>query len=354
MAIGADTTLQKLVDSFLTQSWSMWASLTPGDWWNDGITQAVAGRAALLELSLIMQARRLGLSYATASLKAAGITSKTANGLQLIYPRFNTTPWDVMHRTALAYRSQAVKTPTVRPASWSSTGSEDKATVQRYIDAAYSTMRMNAFDDSHSGMNQSTLDQYSNSGVTEYVRVLHPELSRTGSCGFCAVVSTRVFKTKHLMPLHHNCRCGVAPVNGETGVGLDPDDLQKVYDAAFINRADDTSKAKNNALMNQRVTIRPNGELGAIIDRNHADEKPVLETNVDQPDRQMTRQALERMRTHARNMAGAYKDMIANGYDRKSYRIDGHTYIFKKSAHMRQAMQWNEDTYRRLSLTMAS
>lgn len=345
-----DALLTRLVDEFVRQAWIIWRSLTPGDWWNDGVTQAAAGRSVLLELSMIAQARRLGISYAENVLRTIGVTPGGA-GADLVFPRLgDVTPWDVMLRTATAYRSASVKNPTVRPTEWPDADSVDSKTVQEWIDAAFNDLKLNAGDDAHSAMTQSSLRKFSDSGVTQYLRVLHPELSRTGSCGFCAVLSTRTYSTRHLMPVHRNCKCGVAPLGGDIGDGyqLNYDDLEKVYDAADWH-ADYDSRDKVMRLMQQRVTFRPSGELGQVIDRNDASEKQVLTPDVLSPDLKLTRVQLERMRDHARSMASAYRTMLASDEESRQFRIDGHTYTFKQSTHLREAMQWNDDTYKRLS-----
>ncbi|KAA8829330.1 hypothetical protein [Bifidobacterium tissieri] len=350
-----DALLTRLVDEFVRQAWIIWRSLTPGDWWNDGVTQAAAGRTALLELSMIAQARRLGISYAENVLRAIGVTPG-GTGADLVLPRLgDVTPWDVMLRTATAYRSSAVKNPTVRPTEWPDADSVNSKTVQEWIDAAFNDLKLNAGDDAHSAMTQSSLRKFSDSGVDGYLRVLHPELSRTGSCGFCAVLSTRTYSTRHLMPVHRNCKCGVAPFTGDTmdigdGYQLNYDDLQKVYDAAEANAGYDLdSRDKVMLMMQQRVTFRPNGELGQVIDRNHVKEKQVLTPDVPPPDLKLTRVQLERMRDHAQKMAGAYKTMLVSGDKSRQFRIDGHTYTFKQSTHLREAMRWNDDTHKRLS-----
>ena len=48
-----------LVNQYVSQAHRMWDMLTPADWWNDGVTFAVAARMALLEMALIQQVRRL-------------------------------------------------------------------------------------------------------------------------------------------------------------------------------------------------------------------------------------------------------------------------------------------------------
>ena len=81
-----------LVNQYVSQAHRMWDMLTPADWWNDGMTFAVASRMALLEMALIQQVRRLGVSYANETLKLVGVTPK-GDVPSLVFPRDNTDPW---------------------------------------------------------------------------------------------------------------------------------------------------------------------------------------------------------------------------------------------------------------------
>ena len=65
---------QRLVNEYVRLARTMWLSLTPADWWNDAVTYGAAARLALLELALIGQVRRLGISYADQTLRMVGIT----------------------------------------------------------------------------------------------------------------------------------------------------------------------------------------------------------------------------------------------------------------------------------------
>ena len=64
---------QRLVNEYVRLARTMWLSLTPADWWNDAVTYGAAARLALLELALIGQVRRLGISYADQTLRMVGV-----------------------------------------------------------------------------------------------------------------------------------------------------------------------------------------------------------------------------------------------------------------------------------------
>lgn len=98
---------------------------------------------------------------------------------------------------------------------------------------------------------------------TAWRRVVRPELSAGGSCGLCVAVSTRLFKSAELQPLHERCKCLVLPVvvsGGETfdpGLDLNAADLGQLYrDAGSTSRED---------LKRTRYRIESHGELGPVL-----------------------------------------------------------------------------------------
>lgn len=69
-----------------------------------------------------------------------------------------------------------------------------------------------------------------------YRRIIHPELSKTGTCGLCFVAADRVYQDINTWSLHPNCHCTVLPIvkrsNGtvdDPGLKLSRDDLNAVY-----------------------------------------------------------------------------------------------------------------------------
>lgn len=72
-------------------------------------------------------------------------------------------------------------------------------------------------------------------GITGWRRVIHPELSRGGTCGLCiAAAAGRVYTTGNLEPIHKGCHCGVLPIVGgdDPGDALNRLDLGDLYDDA--------------------------------------------------------------------------------------------------------------------------
>jgi hypothetical protein len=97
-------------------------------------------------------------------------------------------------------------------------------------------------------------------GVTGYRRVVHPELSRTGTCGLCIVASDQVYHSAELLPIHGNCHCTVLPIVGELdpGSGLNNMTLGDFYAAA----GDSTFGAD---LKKTRFVVNEHGEYGPVL-----------------------------------------------------------------------------------------
>lgn len=96
-------------------------------------------------------------------------------------------------------------------------------------------------------------------GITGFRRILHPELSRTGSCGLCIVASDNVYKVSQLMPLHNLCKCTVLPIIGslDPGNSLNNLTLADLYAAAGSTHGHD--------LKNTKVVVRQHGEYGPVL-----------------------------------------------------------------------------------------
>lgn len=90
-------------------------------------------------------------------------------------------------------------------------------------------------------------------------RVIHPELSRTGTCGLCIAASDRVYRVKELMPMHGRCKCTTAAVTREfdPADALNAVDLKQLYDVAG-----GTSSVE---LKRTRYQVDDHGELGPVL-----------------------------------------------------------------------------------------
>lgn len=328
-----------LVNQYVSQAHMIWNALTPSDWWNDGMTYAVAARMALLEMALIQQVRRLGVSYANETLRLVGVSPK-GDVPGLVFPRDNTDPWLVAQRPADTYRSLAVETPQIRPKEWPSRTDETFQEVDKWLEQAFNRLRTTVDEDVSRAQTSATLDRYKGSKVLEYRRVLHPELSKTGSCGLCVVAADRWYSTSNLMPLHANCHCGVAPAGSDydPGFQLNQKDLKRLYDEA--------GGTSSSALKQVRVKTITHGELGPVLLAEDAEDTPDPVPSKDSdawhtPDRQSTLAQCRRMENRAIEFNRRYKEVQKAGKP-VTFRYEGRTFTFKPSKNLKQAMAWQK------------
>jgi len=103
-----------------------------------------------------------------------------------------------------------------------------------------------------------------------YRRVVHPELSRTGTCALCIAAADRRYNIQDLMPLHQRCKCTVLPITSgnDPGGAFDQDEkFADAYRMALSNRAKD--------LKDVRVRYEWNDELGpTLADAEHRSTHP--------------------------------------------------------------------------------
>ncbi len=119
--------------------------------------------------------------------------------------------------------------------------------------------------------------------VLYYRRVIHPELSQSGtSCGLCIVASHRIYNKAELRPIHFRCNCITLPVTDramDVGDLINDDDLTDLYKAAGGNTA-----AK---LKNTRFAVHEHGELGPVLtykgDRWRSPSQVREDTDRDKP-----------------------------------------------------------------------
>lgn len=98
--------------------------------------------------------------------------------------------------------------------------------------------------------------------ITGYRRVIHPELSKGGTCGLCIAASDRLYGPTELKPLHARCECTTLPVldHADPGSALNAGDLRRLYgEGGSTNRAD---------LKRTRYQVTDHGELGPLLDKH--------------------------------------------------------------------------------------
>lgn len=99
--------------------------------------------------------------------------------------------------------------------------------------------------------------------ITGWRRIIHPELSKSGSCGLCVAAATRVYHRQDLLPLHGECACTVLPIIGMHGGHKDPGLTINDVDLGLLyEQVGSTAAAK---LKRARYVVHAHGELGLVL-----------------------------------------------------------------------------------------
>lgn len=95
--------------------------------------------------------------------------------------------------------------------------------------------------------------------VIGYRRIIHPEESKSGTCGLCVAAASRKYSRKDLKALHGGCKCTIALITAaaDPGFDLNEADLKKIYTAAGSTGRQDLQRV--------RVSVDENGELGPVL-----------------------------------------------------------------------------------------
>lgn len=221
--------------------WAAYASVN--DWFDP--KQTVEAAKAAAGAMQTAQRTHAGLMAEFLELSTHIMTGRrptSPSGLGAVYPR-NADPFDVYSRPVFEYRDQIAK------------GLDDTLAEQAaklYAEVLAETDAALARRDAA----QTVLDA---GQITEYRRIIRPELSKTGTCGMCIAASTQIYKTDNLMALHSRCKCVPMPVIGSKDPdGFNRDDLEALYKA---NPATDRQ-----ALAATRYKVGENGELGPVLE----------------------------------------------------------------------------------------
>lgn len=95
--------------------------------------------------------------------------------------------------------------------------------------------------------------------IIGYRRVIHPELTKTGTCGMCIAAADRIYTIEELMPLHTRCQCTVAAITAAHDPGDDANsiDLKTLYGHAGGKTV--------SHLKRTRYMVDEHGELGPVL-----------------------------------------------------------------------------------------
>lgn len=82
--------------------------------------------------------------------------------------------------------------------------------------------------------------------VVGYRRVVHPELSRSGTCGACIAAADRRYHREELLPLHDRCKCTMLPITTahDPGGTLNQKDFADAYALSGSTSARDLKEVR--------------------------------------------------------------------------------------------------------------
>jgi hypothetical protein len=98
--------------------------------------------------------------------------------------------------------------------------------------------------------------------IVGYRRVVHPELSRGGTCGLCIAAATRIYRKSELMPLHDRCQCEPVPV---LDIDTDEDLAQTINGIDLEELYIQLGETTREKLKHTRVKVEEHGELGPVL-----------------------------------------------------------------------------------------
>lgn len=214
-------------------------------WYDPNLVAGQAARSAELVAGAQKQTRLLERSYLSSVLRDVDALPRDLPPVVDNYPRSGVSPVEVYERPAKQYRYARSKGYT-----------EEEARLlaeDRLAELAETDVKLIERDEARKVYKAAPK-------VIGYRRVIHPELSRSGTCGLCAVAATQFYTTDDLLPLHYpSCNCDTLPITkgDDPGFRLNRSELDAVYAAAGSTAAED--------LVNTRITVNEHGELGPVL-----------------------------------------------------------------------------------------
>jgi hypothetical protein len=226
---------------------ALWAAFA--GWRDPDLVAGQAAQSATMVIAAQQRIRMLERSYLQVVLRDMQALPAKLPTLVNPYPRSGISPLDVYERPATQFIYALSQGSSVAEAT-------DVAT-QRLTDTATQDVILAERDEAQRVYQAAPK-------VVGYRRVIHPELSRTGTCGLCLVASDRFYKKSTLLPLHGGCNCDTLPITSDNDPGfkLRAEDLKAVYALAGQDGRPSTYAQD---LLNTRVTIDEHGELGPIL-----------------------------------------------------------------------------------------
>ncbi|WP_413600841.1 hypothetical protein [Curtobacterium sp. Curtsp57] len=244
-----------LIGKLLTAILQIWSGVS--NYHDDDQVGSAAAASAYRVMQAQTQARRLVRSYQTSLLRALDALDTFPTEVTY-YPRSGTTALDVYARPA----SQAIYAY-----SQGGTLEDARQAVEDRLELLLHEDIMLAERDEEQRIYEAL------PRVVGYRRVIHPERSKSGTCGLCAVAATQRYRTDELRPLHDGCECGSMPIVGtqDPGQVLNDEDLEQLYAAAGQaasvggQRPAQARSTAREDLLNVRVQVNEHGEKGPVL-----------------------------------------------------------------------------------------
>jgi hypothetical protein len=221
-------------------AWALWVSFA--GWYTASQVRDLAQQSSGISNAGRQAVGNLGIAYIREVL--AGLRAARVGQIRLDLPaaRLGADLVQVYSRPAEAYRSTYAAT-------------EDTTAA---LAAARTRLDTLVADDMLVARRDGAHQQMVASQVTEYRRIIHPELSKTGVCGLCLAASDHVYSIKTLLPIHDDCWCTVAPITDT----YDPGDVNVVDLGVLYTAAGSTS---GRDLKKVRFEVNQHGELGPVL-----------------------------------------------------------------------------------------
>lgn len=263
-----------IVNALLRALLQIWL---PFLWWGrpDMVNAAAAASAAQVDVAT-RRARRLSRTFMLRQFDLMGVDTDALPPIEDVYPRSETPIVEVYKRPArqlehlIREKRRQQELEERQPEPWPETVTDVEWRVfeERLTSLVEDDMAATARDEANKVMRATP-------EIIGYRRVIHPEFSKTGTCGLCVVASSRFYTKAELMPLHDKCKCTISPLTKtmDLGLRLNDDDLAKIYEAAGSTYAEDLKKIT--------VQIREHGELGPILTRKGDAFRTVTDVNRD-------------------------------------------------------------------------
>jgi hypothetical protein len=266
-------------------------------WDDENALNGMVARTATLVSSATTRTRRAQRSYLSSVLADYGVDTRGLPTLVDSYPRANTDALEVYRRP-------------VEQFIWKR---RNGGTLAESEEAFQERLRKIAEADVLAAEREESLLVYNATPeIIGHRRIIHPEKSRSGTCGLCIVAATQFYKKDELLPLHNGCWCDTAPITAtsDPGLHLNADDLKAIYAAAGSTAAED--------LKNTRVAIKENGELGPVLVREGQNFKtpadagrPAFVRQTPAMKAESTKRELAKVRVAIDDAQRAYDDYVA-------------------------------------------